>query len=81
MPGAWRQRRFGSRYHRDFDQQRRRNQRIIGVGAARHGVGYAVAGGDFTHIRANGLHRARAFAAERDGDIRFIEARAEIDVE
>ena len=65
----------------DLHQQRGWNQRILGVGAARHGVGYAVADDDFSDIRANGLHRARAFAAQRDRDVRLIEAGAEIDVD
>src|SRR5450759_2104155 len=54
---------------------------VLGVGAARHGIGYAVAGRDFGDAFAHRFHGAGAFAADGYRQVGFVQAGTKIDVD
>ncbi len=55
--------------------------RIFRVGAAMHGVGDAVAGFDFGHIRPHGLDHARGLVAGSEWQIGLVKSGAEVNVD
>ena len=65
----------------DLDELGGRHHRVFRVGAARHGIGHAVARSHLGHPRAHGLHGARALAAERDRKIGLIQPGAEVNID
>ena len=71
---------FGGDVRGNFDELGGGDHGVIGIRAAGHGIGDAIANGDGGDVFADGDNRARAFVTEREGGIGFIEAETEIDV-
>src|SRR5450759_2104156 len=65
----------------DFHQLGGGHDGVLGVGAARHGIGYAVAGRDFGDAFAHLFHGAGAFAADGYRQVGFVQAGTKIDVD
>jgi hypothetical protein len=57
------------------------DDRVLGVGAADHRVGDAIADRHLGHVRPDGVHRAGGLAAGCDWQVRLVEAGAEVHVD